>query len=75
MGIPDVLGYQMKDAMSLLKKSGYQVSVVFSKPPRGNPDGQQRVVKSKPVGPKELLLTVVSEEKGKGGVLNGLQNH
>lgn len=70
--LPDVLGYRLSDAVPLLEDSGYQVSVVTVGPPRGNPGGTERVVRIEAKGPDEVLLTVVCEEKGKGGVHNGL---
>lgn len=72
MGIPDVLGFLLDDAVPLLRNAGYHVSEVISKPPKGNPEGLKRVVRVQPAGPQEVVITVVCEEKGKGGVLNGL---
>ncbi|MEW6697907.1 MAG: hypothetical protein ACOY35_09705 [Bacillota bacterium] len=70
--IPDVLGYRLNDAIPLLRNSGYQVSTVTVGPPGGNPGGTERVVRIEAKDPDEVLLTVVCEEKGKGGVHNGL---
>ncbi|AEF94365.1 hypothetical protein Desca_1510 [Desulfotomaculum nigrificans CO-1-SRB] len=72
MYIPDVLGYILDDAKSLLENSGYEVDVVMTKPPRSNPGGTKRVVKVKTSSSGKVVLTVVCEETGKGGVLNGL---
>lgn len=65
MGIPDVLGFLLDDAVSLLKNDGYNVSEVISKPPRGNPEGPKRVVRVQSAGPLDVVVTVVCEEKGK----------
>lgn len=70
--IPDILGYKLEDAESLLRNYGYDVSIVISKPQRGNPEGLKRVVKFESKSSNTVVLTVVCEEKGKGGVHNGL---
>ncbi|AQS59356.1 PASTA domain-containing protein [Desulforamulus ferrireducens] len=70
--IPDVLGYPADIAVSLLENEGFQIEVVQTKPPRLKPTGRPRVVKVEPKGSRQLLLTVVCEEKGKGGAQYGL---
>ena len=67
MGIPDVLGFKLEDAVSLLKESGFTVSQVLTRPPQGNPQGTNRVVKLQPEGNESspLVLTVACEERGK----------
>ncbi|SHF22972.1 hypothetical protein [Desulforamulus putei] len=70
--IPDVLGYRLNDAVSLLKNSGYKVTVVITDPPGGSPGGPERVVRLEAKGSDEVVLTVACEEKGKGGIHNGL---
>lgn len=72
MCIPDVLGFKLEDAVSLLSQSGYNVSEIVTRPSRGNPDGPKRVVRLQSKDSDHLVLTVTCEEKGKGGVLNGL---
>lgn len=70
--IPDVLGYPADIAVSLLEKEGFQIEVVKTEPPRLKPEGYPRVVKVEQRSPKQLFLTVVCEEKGKGGAQYGL---
>lgn len=70
--IPDVLGYRLDDALSLLENSGFEVTLVVTKPARGNPDGVKRVVKLEIAKKDSVVITVACEEKGKGGVHNGL---
>ncbi|GAB6157606.1 hypothetical protein JCM39194_08060 [Desulfotomaculum varum] len=69
--IPDVLGYRLDDAVSLLHKQGCQASVIITGPPRRSPDGLKRVVKMQAQGDR-VILTVACEEKGKGGIHHGL---
>ena len=70
--IPDILGYKLDDALSLLESSGYEVSVVITKPTRGMPEGVQRVVKIEEKSNKIVVITVAREENGKGGVHSDL---
>ncbi|CCO09442.1 PASTA domain-containing protein [Desulforamulus hydrothermalis] len=69
--IPDVLGYRLDDALSLLQKQGCRTSVIMTGPPRRNPDGLKRVVKMQTQG-DQVILTVACEEKGKGGIHHGI---
>lgn len=68
----DVLGYKLPDALNLLKENGFNVSVISTKPPKGNPEGIERVIKVENQGNDLLVVTVACEDKGKGGVHNGL---
>lgn len=70
--IPDVLGYKLDDALSLLENNGFKVTLVITKPTRGNPDGAKRVVNLKIMENDSAVITVACEEKGKGGVHSGL---
>ncbi|WP_041274586.1 hypothetical protein [Desulforamulus reducens] len=70
--MPDVLGYELNNALSLLRNCGFDVTVAITRPHRGMPDGNKRVVKMELTSSKCVVLTVAFEEKGKGGVHIGL---
>jgi len=75
MSMEDVLGFVLDDALNTLGKDEQDVTIIMTKPPRGNPDGPGRVVKAEKDHTGKVVLTVACEERGKGGVLNGLQNN
>ncbi|MGB9802512.1 hypothetical protein [Desulfofundulus sp.] len=63
--LPDVLAFEVGEALALCRLLGWQVRVQLTAPPRGSPGGPQRVVRFIVTAPGEGVLTVAQEEVGK----------
>lgn len=65
--IPDITGFYLDEALQICKDSGYQVSIVFTRPDKPSPEGKPRVVRFHKVSLYRGVITVVLEEGMKGG--------
>ena len=63
---PDVLALEVNHARAVCEKEGFEVEIVLTKPPLGNPDGFLRVVRSKFKANDKILLTVAYQNWRKG---------
>jgi hypothetical protein len=66
-GTPDVAGLPLNEALQICKDAGYEVDIVITRPVKATPGGEQRVVRFNRVSESKGVLTVVCEDKGRGG--------
>ncbi len=45
--IPDVLGYELKDALTILESCSYQVTIIQSLSPKNDKCGNARVIRTR----------------------------
>jgi len=58
---PDVVGYPLQRAASVLRRAGYSIVTRFTTAPRGTvPEGERRVVRQRVVGPGAVELVVAA---------------
>ncbi|MCL6638944.1 MAG: PASTA domain-containing protein [Firmicutes bacterium] len=69
---PDVIGLPLEEALRELEAAGYEVNVIFTRPVKGVPGGRARALRFKEVSSAGGELTAVYEDKGKGGVDDGV---
>ncbi|MHB1041841.1 MAG: PASTA domain-containing protein [Eubacteriales bacterium] len=72
---PDVTGLDLESALCELKEAGWEVELKFTLPVKGNPEGAPRVVCFSRGYLNKGVLTVVFEDKGKGGGTVGVQDY
>lgn len=60
---PDVLGFELEEALSLLYNKGWEVKIEVTAPPRGELTGKLRVVRFKRINTKKGLVTVAHQRE------------
>lgn len=73
--VPDVTGLELENALCELKEAGWEVELKFTRPVKVNPEGAPRVVRFSRGSLNKGVLTVVFEDKGKGGGTVGVQDY
>lgn len=76
MGLPDVIGYVLDEALTIIEEKGFCVDkILITKPVKATkPLGIARVVRLAVMDEAKLELVVAYQDYEKGGVENGLQN-
>ncbi|MCL6560545.1 MAG: hypothetical protein K6U74_17475 [Firmicutes bacterium] len=69
---PDIAGFPLEEAFKRLEALGWGYEVVVTRPVKGNAGGEPRVVRFNRLSKDKGVLTVVFEDKGKGGGKGGL---
>ncbi|NPV72260.1 MAG: hypothetical protein HPY89_00395 [Pelotomaculum sp.] len=64
---PDVIGFPLYEALEKCSSSGFSVEIVFTMPVETLPAGEPRVVRFNKVSNNKMVLTVVFENRERGG--------
>lgn len=65
--LPDIAGFPLNEALEKCKAAGYEVDVLYTRPVKASTEGKPRVVRFNRVSKDKGVLTVVFEDKGRGG--------
>lgn len=65
--MPDIIGYELDEALKICRDRGCQVEIVFTQPDKWLPGGKQRVVRFKKVSNNKGVITAANEAVVKGG--------
>lgn len=60
-----LLALELNEAIEICDRAGIEVEVRYTRPPRGNPSGRNRVVRVILLTPEKGELTVSQEVQGK----------
>lgn len=76
-GLPDVIGYVLDEALTVIGETGFNVDkIMITKPVKAtNPLGIARVVRLSVLDQANLQLVVAYQDYEKGGVEHGIQNY
>ncbi|MBE0466336.1 MAG: hypothetical protein IBX71_03825 [Candidatus Desulforudis sp.] len=72
---PDVLGFELDDALARMKREGWQVSVTVTFPPGLIPPGPQRVLRLIVTGERVAEMVVAHQGWGEGKGPDVLSDH
>jgi hypothetical protein len=77
MEIPDVIGYDLDEALTIIEEKGFSIDkLLITKPVKAtDPLGTARVVRVSVIDKIKLKLVVAYQDNVKGGVIHGIQNH
>lgn len=65
--VPDIIGYPLDVALSMLQASGYEAEVMVTRPIKAIDKGSPRAVCFKKVSKNRGVVIVVFEDRGRGG--------
>jgi len=65
--LPDVIGFPLQEALEQCKAAGFEVDILITRPVKVSTEGEPRVVRFSRVSKDKGVLTVVLEDKGRGG--------
>ncbi|NLJ75655.1 MAG: hypothetical protein GX325_00120 [Peptococcaceae bacterium] len=65
--VPDIIGYPLDVALSMLQASGYEAEIMVTRPIKAICKGSPRAVCFKKVSKYRGVVIVVFEDRGRGG--------
>lgn len=65
--MPDIIGFHLDKALEICQDLGYEVEITITRPVKAKREGVPRVVRFDKVSKYRGVVTVVFEDRGRGG--------